>query len=710
MNIIFDRLLDPSAVTLVVPTYEKHFKQFCDLVASVRRYCVDRDNVKIIAIVESKNIPLFEKELLLGSVVDVSFLPTEEVLKDFSIERTPKEFLEASGKFTFQSIKKIGGLLKATTKWSIVLDSETIFFKKFSAMSLVRDYERKKYVFYTRTSRRGQGWPGGLIENVTKQCGNLLDVSSGDRSYMELIIWFFETEKVRELAQRVSRNLRNLFDEPSVEKPIFENILYYLFIEKFYSDEYAFLDFEKEWKRLVPNEISGRYDLEYAPLSFCGADHVTYTIAPGETGKISPFFDEYQIPFLRVEPFIVSQSQLDEYKKLDSVVGFVSSAHLAWLKRKVAVCISGEFKGYPGSLSRIRHMVGFLTGADCDVYIHGWRNPDEALIINALKPRKYIFEEIPAGKIRKIEEGIVYKERNLKPGRDFGSLSMFYGMGRCFDLVENSDIEYDFVLRVRPDLYIESTLVDALRGITMAGDADGDSIYVPRHYHSQGINDQIALGGISAMSVYMKTYDFAAKSIDGLYFNPESVLLRNLLTNGVNIVPMDLRYALMRYDGYNVESVAHVFARQDQIWWSSVDDFPAYESANEFFEDKLKCVEFLCKRKKHISDIFIYVNSGIRGAYNLCSISWRESNPSGDFTMLAHNDNSSSPVVYPTRQPVSLSKDGVIPAFPGRRYVFCYVSDEGKFTIAEWRYREEKFTVSRVEIDADAISASYWEN
>lgn len=711
MNTLVSGSLDDSMVTFVVPTYEKHLAQFCDLVDSVDRHCIDKDRLRLIVILEEKNIPLFEQELRGRLRANISFVTTEDVLKRFSLKKTPTLFLKDSGKFTFQSLKKLGGLLKATSKWCVVLDSETIFFRDFSVQQLVTDYEKKKYVFYTRTSRRGHGWNGGLVDNVTRQCGQLLDVSSGDRSYMELIIWFFETEKVHELIQRVSVNLKNLLEQPSVDKPIFENVLYYLFLEKFHGQEYNFVDFEKEWKRLVPDEISGRYDLESPPLSFCGADHVTYTIAPGETSKISGFLEEYNIPFLRVEPFIVNAAQLEEYKRLETIVAFVSSAHLAWLNQKIAVCISGEFKGFPGSLHRLRHVVGFLTGCECDIFVHGWRNPDEGIILDALKPKGYIFEAKPVGDIQKIESGIVYKERGLKPGRDFGSLSMFYGMKQCFKLVEESDGQYDFVLRIRPDLYLESSLTDILRGITMAGDANLESVYVPRHYHSQGINDQIALGGFEAMTVYMRTYDFIADQVENLYFNPEAILLKNLLNNDVSILPIDLRYALMRYDGYHAESVSHVFARQDSIWWSSVDDFPAYEPANEFFEDKLKCVEFLSKRKKHVSDLFLYLNATLPGALDVCSVSWRESNPCGDLTMLAHNNQGPAPVVYPTRHPVSLSKNGVAAAMPGRRYIFCYPSDDETLVIAEWRRQGDgRFAATRTTISLNAVSASYWEN
>lgn len=707
---------DKNIATIVVPTYEKHFKQFSTLLTSINRRCLDKENLRVIVVIESKNYSLFQS-VISGQDINVSVVTTEEVLAGFEVLDKPTEFLMSVGKFTFQSIKKIGGLLKAQSEWSIILDSETVFFKNFRVKELVKDYAARKYIFYSRTASRGPGWVNSLVDVVTKNCGNLLNVSSGDRCYMELNVWFYESAKVHEWVATLENSLREFLAFPSPEKPVFENVLYYLFIEKYYQSEYKFLDFDAEWKRLVPEEISGRYDLGTPHMSYLGADHATYTLRSEEVPSISGFYKEYAIPFLRVEPFHIDGDQLAEYEQVPGVVAFVASSHLAWVKKKIAVCISGDFgraveSRFLGPLGWIRNTVSFLTGCECDLFIHGWRSPDEAIILDALSPKAYLFEEKPKREIKALMAQLKCGGQNPRGDKDAGGLADLYSMKRCIELVEESGGDYDFVLKLSPKLYIEPAFFEILRGITLEGDANEDAIYVPRHYHSQGVNEHIALGGLRPMSVYMRTYEAVSRDTKNQYLGSGIALLKAALDCGAKITPVDIRYAHMGgEDYYSFENVARAFARQDSVaqWQFTVDDFPSYSVANEFFADKLKCVEFIYGHDREISDLFVYTKSGKGGdGYDISSLSWRNGNPNADLTMIACNDRGSNPVIFPTRQPVSLSDQGLYPAELGRRYVFFYQDQaSSNFMLVEWRYREGKFNSMRVEIDPGMVTAAY---
>ncbi|WEQ52800.1 hypothetical protein LV478_04445 [Komagataeibacter oboediens] len=157
---------------------------------------MDKEKLHIIIVIEEKNIPLFYSFIKTLPKLNISILTTESILEYFGIQLSPAEFLKTAGKFTFQSLKKFGGLLNVKTKWSIVLDSETVFVKDFLISEVVQNYEENPYIFYTRTMSRGPEWSNSLVENVTKQCSKLLGFDGSSRNYMELILWFYETEKV----------------------------------------------------------------------------------------------------------------------------------------------------------------------------------------------------------------------------------------------------------------------------------------------------------------------------------------------------------------------------------------------------------------------------------------------------------------------------------------------------------------------------------
>ncbi|GCE80524.1 hypothetical protein MSKU3_1999 [Komagataeibacter oboediens] len=694
-----------SSYTIVTPTFEKHYSRFCDLAKSIDLYCLDKEKLHIIIVIEEKNIPLFYSFIKTLPKLNISILTTESILEYFGIQLSPAEFLKTAGKFTFQSLKKFGGLLNVKTKWSIVLDSETVFVKDFLISEVVQNYEENPYIFYTRTMSRGPEWSNSLVENVTKQCSKLLGFDGSSRNYMELILWFYETEKVTSLLKYMGNKFLKFIRTARPSKPIFENILYYMYMEHIDKNNYKFIDIESEWKDVVPKEISERYRLDKPPLSFLGADHLSYTLRPSDIKSLGNFFAKYKIPFFRLEPFLINSEQYAEFKAIPSLVAFVSSAHIPWVRKRIAICISGEFRNLPATFPKIRHLVGFFMGCDCDIYIHTWHHPDEAIIIESLKPKDYLFEEDKTYFFSDLEQKIFYKEPNLKPGRDEGSIAMLYGMQKSFELAEKSGVDYDFVVRLRPDIYFEPNLSEILRSISMEGELSKDTLYVARHFHSQGINDQFAVGGIDAMRAYMNVFSYMRENISTLYFNPETVVLSNLLSKEVQIVPFDCRYALMRDENYHVENVARIFAEQDRVWWSSCTLFPVYELANPFFEDKLKCVNFLNKREQRISDIFVTLPVFPDASINsVLSISWRDSNPSGELSILVAGMEDQSVVVYPVPQFITLKNGSVVPSPHIPRYVFCYIEDD-EFVISEWKTENGKFKRYTIRVEKHLISA-----
>jgi hypothetical protein len=704
--------------TIVVPSYEAHHKQFLDLISSIERYCVDVDKLQIVVVLEQENVDLF-RDAIERSKVDVSVVTTEEVLRQFGLSESPARLLQAAGKFTFQAIKKFGGLLAARSEWSVVLDSETIFLKTFRIEEIVKKYSERKYIFYSRTTRRGSGWEGGEVDRVTRQCERLLGISAGDRGYMELNTWFYETSKVNELLSEISTSLSVFLRNPSPQNSIFENVLYYIFLANNYSQEYCFVEFETEWKKLVPAEISGRYDLAKPLLSFLGADHVTYTFGAEDVAAVSGFFEKFDLPFLRVEPLYLDGRQAAAYENLPNVVAFTSSAHLLWLKKKIAICVSGDYARHSdsrfiGPLGWVRSLVGFLTGCECDIFIHGWRNSDEAAILNALKPIAFSFEDKPMELLSAIASNVRSQSRYIQLDDVVDGLSNLHSMQRCIELVEDSGNNYDFVLKLSPGLHLESSLYDVLRGITLEGDINEDAIYIPMQYQGEGVNRHIALGSWKAMQVHMRSYGDVLRRGGGDYLGESAAVLRNMVSNDLEIIPVEVSYVDMTgEDYYGWENVARKFSDQSSVgnWRCAAEIFPKLRSAKIFLRDKLKSLEFLCGSGKEISDIFLRTTSAVSNhSSNVSLLSWRDGNPSGSFTMVAVGDRSPSPMVYPTGQQVMLSSETteLVPNNCENRYVFLYKNEAADFVLVEWAYRGGVFSRNRVVVGTDAVSAAYW--
>ncbi|MCA1955619.1 hypothetical protein, partial [Zymomonas sp.] len=370
----------------------------------------------------------------------------------------------------------------------------------------------------------------------------------------------------------------------------FENILYYNYLEKYFENEYTFYDFKNVIEKLLPQDISHRFKLDELPFSLFGNDYLLNILAPNEVHYLSSLFEEFKLPFIRLEPPLFSPEYFPELKKLPYFTATISSHHHVWMNKKIAICISGEFRHvvHRTPEQQVRTIKSFLSGVDCDVYLHGWHNTSEALIIHELKPKKYLFEDQKS--FWDLERQIKFREPRLKAGRDHGSLSMFYSIQKSFELIENYE-DYDYVVRIRPDVYPDLSLKEILVKISDEGDFIENAIYFPKCYHSKGINDQFAIGNIKSMDHYFKTFDYIKNNIDKLFFNPESILLKNILENAIKPAVIDFPYALMRHLPFRVHEISRVMHDQENVWWSRTDSLPALTDLSQFFRDKLRSME-----------------------------------------------------------------------------------------------------------------------
>lgn len=691
-------------LTVVTPTFEKHAVQFERMLGSLAEFCTDPEFLNLIVVVESRNVGRFTEICETQSKIAFRIVTTEDILADYGVPEEPGAFLKRIGKFTFQTLKKLGGLARAKTAWSLVLDSEGLFLKPFSAKLMLQDYAERKYVFYTRTRPRGPLWRESTGWQVTENCGAALGVTSGDRWYMEYFHWFYETDKLLDMVQR--RLTPEFFD--TLRSPSsgvvdhFENVLYYLFLEHYHAEEYDFIDFKSLIDRHLPPHIAARFKLDELPFSLFGNDYLLNILSPTEVPCLANLFEAYRLPFIRLEPPMFNTGYLPALTALEPLKATISSHHVGWLRKKIAVCISGEFRHAVHRVPEhhVRHLAGFLTGVECDVYVHGWSNASEALVIEELKPRAYKFEPRPsfedmAGRIR-------HREPNLKPKRDEGSLAMFHGLKSVFELVEPHLDEYDYVVRVRPDLYSELSLKEILVRISDEGDLLPDTIYVPRHFHSKGINDQFALGPVEVMRAYFQTFDWLERNIETLFFNPESVLLGHLLHRKVALAAIDAPYALMRNEPFKLGGLHETLHRQFGVWWSRTDDLPVFEDVSEYFSDKLAAMDAMMRGL--VPSVLSVRAPGHGGTDAVLRLHAVDNDPS------RHASAVFDRLGFGVWAPFVLQDGAVVEvADPAPKQIFVRAEPNGGVTVCEWRWHKGRFGVERVTVAAGAVSpAALW--
>ena len=206
-----------------------------------------------------------------------------------------------------------------------------------------------------------------------------------------------------------------------------------------------------------------------------------------------------------------------------------------------------------------------LSHYDVDVYIHTWdfsnfsldsNNAEREIEISEIeslyKPKKIVVENYYDKRDSFIEKYLNY---NKPQGTHERSISMFYKVEQCFNLIENAN-EYECIIRCRMDLLLNEQLdlekID-LSAINIPSEQPRQTICVDEYYYSiphesYGIIDTFSIGNYESMKKYCNVYS----NLDrlclemGFKYHPEFILKQNLDTQLSNIKRFDLDYSLVR--------------------------------------------------------------------------------------------------------------------------------------------------------------------
>jgi hypothetical protein len=208
---------------------------------------------------------------------------------------------------------------------------------------------------------------------------------------------------------------------------------------------------------------------------------------------------------------------------------------------KVAVCYSGMIRGFLDNIEN--HKEFLLSKYDCDVYLSFWDvygygylpfsryksdkhirfdihgNKTETIpitksdlieesvkneIVERLSPKDFIFESFKSYEptIEEKEKPLMVKYNYTETECSIGQLLAWNTMGgyyriyKCGEMVKNSGIQYDAVVRMRPDSILEDvvTLQKPEKGI----------IYGNQHasWSDNVLNDSLLYGDMESMEIY----------------------------------------------------------------------------------------------------------------------------------------------------------------------------------------------------------------
>jgi len=226
---------------------------------------------------------------------------------------------------------------------------------------------------------------------------------------------------------------------------------------------------------------------------------------------------------------------------------------------KIAILISGSPRFCAGLDTFINNLTEFETA---DWYVDLWSNnppPDKLGYENQVLVApswRYITQEWAVSKIKSnlpynhqlldlsLYDSVLIEYPNITGPQvhhtNFPSVwKMHLGWKRVDSLRQSSGIQYDLVIRARPDVCLNSPL--DLTSIKNSLDQSSNCVFVARdgqHGYGYNTNDVIAISSPDNISIYTDLINHSIKyNNSGIMFHPETLLAYHMHCNGLVSIP-----------------------------------------------------------------------------------------------------------------------------------------------------------------------------
>jgi hypothetical protein len=243
--------------------------------------------------------------------------------------------------------------------------------------------------------------------------------------------------------------------------------------------------------------------------------------------------------------------------------------------KKVAVCISGQFRSFDKCLPSIFTNL-ILTNSNYELKFF------TSFAKEKNKPINIPTEFFKISSVIKIEEDSVlpdlsyqkskYKYQDFLLDSENDTKLIYYQLKQfqsVFNIVKeyekDNNMTFDYVMRLRPDLEFKSIFNWNLFE---------NSIITPSEDHFRGYNDRFAVGPRNLMEVYMNRLDYWMSENDDINFTTQNeVNLKHHLDNHnilINKIPIDLQY--IRYNDFSKTKLKITSITNDEAHFINVTD------------------------------------------------------------------------------------------------------------------------------------------
>jgi len=213
---------------------------------------------------------------------------------------------------------------------------------------------------------------------------------------------------------------------------------------------------------------------------------------------------------------------------------------------RIALALSGLPRIYTISAASWGRIIGRY---EPDVYVHSWleNGANEHYVCSQIdwvfKPIARVIEPVPD------IDTSPFSDRHWPYIDVYRSLSMWHGIRRAHDMVCQSGIDYDLVIRGRMDLHVHRLELEPFDGVVLPFcPYKLDLKFTYRGKQMHGYNDHLAYGTLSNMTKYCSTLDeiLPLYRDEGVDYCPENFLAATLEKNNVSVLQQQLQHQLIR--------------------------------------------------------------------------------------------------------------------------------------------------------------------
>jgi hypothetical protein len=268
--------LAPADVEIVISTYAGHKEQVRRFLASNEKFNKDFRDCPITLILSESDMPAFS-ELVDGfpaSKPQIRLLCIDELMMRYFSWNPSTNILESFGRATFQSLKKLIGMLHARASVSLLLDSESYFVRPCGLKVLVAEFMAHPFVFMSREFDNDAQRRAISLANSILGAEGSAEGQAVSEELLGIIIayqWIFPTTAVQDFFGKYRTKLVELM---SKKRELFIEVVLYAYMrgEGAAAHNFTFVDmtetlqpigkYEHVWMRFDASSITQVHALQ----------------------------------------------------------------------------------------------------------------------------------------------------------------------------------------------------------------------------------------------------------------------------------------------------------------------------------------------------------------------------------------------------------------------------------------------------------------